>query len=323
MYLITGCAGFIGFHMSKLLLKKNHKIVGIDNLNSYYSVNYKKYRISKLKKNKNFIFYKFDLSQKKNVEKIFLNYKFTNVIHFAAQPGVMYSYKNPKSYYTNNVILTDLLVDQIKKNKIKHFIFSSSSSVYGDHKKYPINENFKFRPKNYYARTKITCEKLIKKKLKNTKTSIKIIRPFTVYGPYGRPDMLILKLLSLIGRNKTIKIYDFGNQMRDFTFVKDVVNIIYLLSNKIDKNLKILNICASRPIKINDIILLVQNILNKKIKLRYENKRKGEMKITYGSNTKLIKYIKFKKFTTIKNGLHETIKWFKKFNNKNLFIKIK
>ena len=108
MYLITGCAGFIGFHMSKLLLKKNHKIVGIDNLNSYYSVNYKKYRISELKKNKNFTFYKFDLSQKKNVEKIFLNYKFTNVIHFAAQPGVIYSYKNPKSYYTNNVIVTDL-----------------------------------------------------------------------------------------------------------------------------------------------------------------------------------------------------------------------
>ena len=115
---------------------------------------------------------------------------------------------------------------------------------------------------------------MINKKLKNTETSVKIIRPFTVYGPYGRPDMLILKLLSLIRRNKTIKIYDYGNQMRDFTFIKDVVDIIFLLSKKIDHNLKVFNICASKPIKINNIILLVQDILNKKIKLKYEHKRK-------------------------------------------------
>ena len=323
MYLVTGCAGFIGFHMCKLLLEKKYKVVGIDNLNSYYSENYKKYRVSKLKNYKNFIFYKYDLNQKKNIQKLFLSYKFYNVIHFAAQPGVMYSYKNPKSYLRNNVDATDLLVDQIKKNRIKHFIFSSSSSVYGDHKRYPINENFKFKPKNYYAKTKITCEKLIKKKLKNTTTSVKIIRPFTVYGPYGRPDMLILKLLSLIRRNKTVKIYDFGNQKRDFTFVDDVVHIIYLLSKKIDPNFNVLNICASRPIKINDVILIVQNILNKKIKINYERKRKGEMKITYGSNKKLIKYINFKKFTNIKYGLKETIKWFQNFKNKKLLIKIK
>ena len=323
MYLITGCAGFIGFHMCELLLKKNYKVVGIDNLNSYYSSNYKKHRVSLLKKKKNFIFYKYDLTHKKKIQKLFLNHRFSNIIHFAAQPGVIYSYKNPKSYFRNNVYATDILVDQIKKNKINHFIFSSSSSVYGDHRKYPINENFKFKPKNYYAKTKITCEKLIRKKLKKTDTSVKIIRPFTVYGPYGRPDMLILKLLSLIKRNKTIKIYDYGNQMRDFTFVKDVVNIILQLSKKIDPNFKIFNICASKPIKINDIIKLVQNILNIKIRLKYENKRKGEMKITYGSNKNLSKYIKLKKFTNIKDGLYETIKWFKKFKNRNLLIKIK
>ena len=323
MYLVTGCAGFIGFHMCKLLLKKGYKVVGIDNLNSYYSSNYKKSRIFELKKKKNFIFYKFDLNQKNKIQKIFSNYNFSNTIHFAAQPGVIYSYKNPNSYYRNNVKATQLLVDQIKKNKIKHFIFSSSSSVYGDHKRYPIKENFKFKPKNYYAKTKISCEKLIKKKLENSNTSVKIIRPFTVYGPYGRPDMLILKLLSLIKRNKTIKIYDQGNQLRDFTFVNDVVNIIFLLSKKIDKNLKIFNICASNPIKINDVILLVQNILKKKIKLQYAHKRKGEMKITYGSNSKLINYIKFGKFTNINDGLKKTIKWFKKFKNKKLFIKIK
>ncbi len=323
MYLVTGCAGFIGYHMCELLLKKKYKVVGIDNLNSYYSISYKTHRVSLLKRNKNFKFHKLDLNQKKKINQLFLNNTFSNVIHFAAQPGVMYSYKNPRSYYRNNVNATDILIDQIKKNEIKHFIFSSSSSVYGDHKKYPIYENFKFKPKNYYAKTKISCEKLIKKKLKNTKTSVKIIRPFTVYGPYGRPDMLILKLLSLITRNKTIKIFDYGNQMRDFTFIKDVVNIIFLLSKKLDSNLKVFNICASKPIKINDIILLLQNILNKKIKLRYASKRKGEMKITYGSNDKLIKYIKFKNFTAIKDGLKETIKWFNEFKNKSLFIKIK
>ena len=135
--------------------------------------------------------------------------------------------------------------------------------------------------------------------------------------------MLILKLLSLIKRKKIINIYDYGNQMRDFTFIKDVVNIIFLLSKKTNQKLKVFNICASKPIKINDIILLVQNILNKKIKLRYETKRKGEMKITYGSNKKLVKYTNFRSFTAIEDGLNETIKWFKKFKNKKLFIKIK
>ncbi len=323
MYLVTGCAGFIGFHMCELLLKKNYKVVGIDNLNSYYSVNYKTHRVSLLKRNKNFKFYKFDLNQKKKIYQLFCNNTFSNVIHLAAQPGVIYSYKNPKSYYKNNVNATDILIEQIKKNKIKHFIFSSSSSVYGDHRKYPIDENFKFKPKNYYAKTKISCEKLIEKKLKNSETSVKIIRPFTVYGPYGRPDMLILKLLSLIERNKTIKIYDYGNQIRDFTFIRDVVNIIFLLSKKLDRNLKVFNICASKPIKINNIIFLAQSILNKKIKIRYAFKRKGEMKITYGSNKRLIKYIKFKKFTAIKDGLNETLKWFKEFKNKSFFIKIK
>ena len=323
MYLITGCAGFIGFHMCKLLLKKNCKVVGIDNLNSYYSVKYKNYRVSILKRDKNFIFYKYDLNQKKKIKKLFLDYNFTNIIHFAAQPGVIYSYKNPSSYYRNNVNATLILIDEIKKNNIKHFIFSSSSSVYGDHKKYPISENFKLKPKNYYAKTKISCEEMIKRKFKNSKTSIKILRPFTVYGPYGRPDMLILKLLSLIKRDKTIKIYDHGKQLRDFTFINDVVNIIFLLSKKIDKNFQILNICGSKPIKINDVILLVQNILKKKIKLQYKDKRKGEMKVTFGSNKKLMKYINFKKFTSIQDGLSETVKWFQKFKNKNLFIKIK
>ena len=323
MYLITGCAGFIGFHMCEFLLKKKYKVVGIDNLNPYYSTNYKNHRVLILKKNKNFKFYKFDLNQKKKISDLFSKNTFTKVLHFAAQPGVIYSYKDPKSYYKNNVIATDILIDQIKKNKIKHFIFSSSSSVYGDQKKYPIDENFKFKPKNYYAKTKITCEKLINKKLKNSGISVKIIRPFTVYGPYGRQDMLILKLLSLIKRRKIINIYDYGNQMRDFTFVKDVVNIIFLLSKKSNQKLKVFNICASKPIKINNIILLVQNILNKKIKLRYETKRKGEMKITYGSNKKILKYINFRSFTEVEDGLNETIKWFNKFKNKNLFIKIK
>ncbi len=323
MYLITGCAGFIGFHMCKLLLKKNYKVVGVDNLNPYYSVKYKNHRVSILKKNKNFIFYKYDLSKKKKIKKIFLDHSFKNIIHFAAQPGVIYSYKNPSSYYKNNVNATKVLIDEIKKNNIKHFIFSSSSSVYGDHRKYPISENFKLKPKNYYAKTKISCEKIIKRKLKKTKTLVKIIRPFTVYGPYGRPDMLILKLLSLIKRKKTIKIYDHGKQLRDFTYIDDVVNIIFLLSKKIDKNFQTLNICGSKPIKINDVILLVQNILKKKIKLQYKNKRKGEMKITFGSNKRLIKYIKYTRFTDIKNGLNETIKWFKEFKNKKLLIKIK
>lgn len=319
MYLITGCAGFIGFHLTKLLLDKNYEVIGIDSLNNYYSKKLKIERLKILKKDKKFRFFKIDLSNKKKIDQLLDKLDNFKLIHLAAQPGVVYSFKNPQSYYRNNVIATKVLVDKIKKKKIEQFIFISSSSVYGNQIKYPIKEDAKLKPINYYASTKIKCEKYIKNKLKNFNSSVKIVRPFTVYGPFGRPDMLILKYLNFIKRKKKIDIFNYGNHFRDFTYVNDVVRIIYKLSKIKNNNIQTFNICASNPIKINKILEYFEKKLDKKIPVNKKPKRVGEMEITFGSNNKLKRYINFQRFVPVSIGLKNTIEWYKKFKKKNLF----
>ena len=319
MYVVTGCAGFIGFHLTKFLLNKNFEVIGIDSLNNYYSKKLKIERLNILKKEKKFNFFKIDLSNKKKINQLFNKLNKFKLIHLAAQPGVVYSFKNPESYYKNNVLATKVLVDEIKKKKIDQFIFVSSSSVYGNQKKYPIKEDAKLKPINYYASTKILCEKYIKNKLKYFNSSIKIIRPFTVYGPFGRPDMLILKYLNFIKRKKKIDIFNYGNHLRDFTYVNDVVRIIYQLSKIKNDKIQTFNICASKPIKIDKILNYFEKILNKRIPVNKKPKRVGEMDITFGSNNKLKKFIKFQNFISIKTGLKNTIEWYKKFKKKELF----
>jgi UDP-glucuronate 4-epimerase len=247
--------------------------------------------------------------QKKN------NFK---LIHLAAQPGVIYSFKNPKSYYENNVLATKNLINSIINKNVSNFIFVSSSSVYGNQTKYPIKETASLKSLNYYANTKIICEKFIKRQLKKHQ-SVKIVRPFTVYGPFGRPDMLILKFLNFFREKKTINIYNFGNHIRDFTYVEDVAKVIYKLSKLKNKNIQTFNICASNPIKINKVIEYFEKFLKKKVNISRKPRRKGEMEITFGSNNKLKKYLKIKKFTPIELGLKKTINWYKSFPEKNLF----
>ena len=200
---ITGSAGFIGFHLSKKLLQdKKNTIIGIDSINSYYSTKVKKRRLALLNKNKNFKFIKANLIKKKKIENIFKKFKPTIVLHIAGQPGVLYSFKNPNSYKINNVNATKTICALSKKFSVKKFIFASSSSVYGDQKKFPIKESFIKKPKNYYAKTKLICEEIIKKTFLFSNTNFLIFRFFTIYGPYGRPDMFIHKLLNCIKLEK-------------------------------------------------------------------------------------------------------------------------
>ncbi len=318
MYLVTGAAGFIGYHMCKFLLRKKLKVLGLDSLNNYYSRRFKFKRLSILKKDKLFKFVKLDLCQKNKLHKLFKSYKFNKIIHLAAQPGVVYSYKNPQSYNRNNLKASKALFECIKKYKVNNFIFSSSSSVYGDHKKYPIKENFLLKPKNHYAKTKVKCEKIIIKKFKTDNISLKIVRPFTVYGPFGRPDMLILKMLNKIKKKKYVDIYNYGKHLRDFTYIDDVVKIIYMLSLRKKIGIETFNICASKPVEINSILKITKKILKKNLKINYKRKRKGEMNITYGSNQKIIDKLKYNKFVKIENGLRKTINWYNAFPNKNI-----
>ena len=313
-YLVTGAAGFIGFHLSKNLCKDKESIIlGIDSFHSYYSLKLKKLRVTLLKSNSNFSFSKIDLTNQKKVENIISEFKPDIIYHLAGQPGVIYSFKNPKSYLDNNILATKNIVTCIKKINFTKFIFASSSSVYGDQRNFPVGENFKLKPKNLYARTKQICERIIFNNL--DKKKFLIFRFFTVYGPLGRPDMFLASTLKKLSNNSPITIYNNGNHYRDFTYVVDVVNIlIKSIFNDIPLRHRIFNICASQPVKLLDLLKIINLKIKNKSKIVFKKKRKGEMIKTYGSNKLLKKTFKFKKFVNIKDGLNKTILSFKKYN---------
>lgn len=315
--LVTGSAGFIGFHLCLELLSKNHIVFGLDNLNKYYSRNYKLYRTNLLNKYKNFKFIKQDLRNINELKRKLDKIDVKAVYHLASQPGIMYSFKNPNQYLSNNILATKNLIQIYKSTNIEKFYFSSSSSVYGNKRKFPIKENYKLNPLNYYAETKKKCENLLIKGFKGNKIDLKIFRPFTVYGPFGRPDMLFLSYFNSIKRNSVFNLYNYGNYVRDFTYVKDVANILTLFLNVPKSKDKVFNICSSKPIRIKKFIHLINENYKRKVKLNYLPTRKGEMLRTYGSNYKLKKKIKFNKFTSIKQGIKNTLKWYLKFKNKN------
>ena len=310
--LITGVAGFIGFSIAeKLLKKKKIKIIGIDNLNSYYSKKLKLKRLQILKKNKNFSFYKIDLVNKKNLENIFKKNNFSTVFNLAAQAGVRYSFENPKSYTNSNIIGFINLIEMIKNYRINKFIFASSSSVYGDAKPFPKLEISELNPLNLYSLSKLSNEHFAKSMGKSMKTKIIGLRFFTIYGPWGRPDMLIMKYLIAAKKNKKFLLYNKGDNFRDFTYIDDAVCICEeLLYKKIKKNFDIFNICSSRPLHITKVIKEI-NKYTKKPKILKKPRDKADVYKTYGSNIKINKFLKRKiKFTNYKKGVKKTCDWF-------------
>ena len=311
--IITGSAGFIGFHLpQKFLQKKNNNIIGIDTINNYYSPKIKNFRLKILKGYKNFQFLKVNIIKKKKIEKIFKKFRPNVVLHIAGQPSVLYSFKNPNSYKLNNLHATKVISTLSKKYKVDKFIFASSSSVYGDQKNFPIQENFNKNPKNFYALTKLQCEHNIKKIFLKSKTKFLIFRFFTIYGPLGRPDMFIHKLLNSIKKGKKISLYNNGLNYRDFTYIDDVVKIFEKSIIKTPKR-NILNICRSNPIKTTVLVELIEKIYGKTSNKKLTGEVKGEMFKTHGSNKLLKSSIKNINFTDIKHGLKKTILTFKKF----------
>ena len=315
--LITGVAGFIGFHLANELLKKNNNILGVDNFNNYYSPKFKKQRLNLIKK-KNFKFLKFDLRNKKKLALVFKKFKPNAVYHLASQPGIMYSFKNPNTYISNNIKVTKNLIEQSIINNIDKFYFTSSSSVYGNKKKYPINENSLLKPINTYAKTKKECEKILLKYFKNTNIDLKIFRPFTVYGPFARPDMIFITYFKKAMKQENFFLFNNGEYVRDFTYVEDVVKILskFLKVGKIDN--KIFNICSSNPIKIKNLIKIINKYNFYKPNIVFKPYRNGEMIKTYGNNRLIKKTIKFKKFTNIERGIKKTLDWYIDFKNKDL-----
>jgi UDP-glucuronate 4-epimerase len=328
--LVTGSAGFIGFHVCKKLIEKGNTVIGIDNLNKYYDQNLKKARLKILhnitkSKKKRFIFFKTDISNRHKIKKIFSKFKFDKVLHFAAQAGVRYSLKNPSEYIKSNQIGFFNIIDLSKIYKTKHFIYASSSSVYGDNSKLPFSENSNTdQPRQIYAATKKSNELMAYSysSLYNLKTTG--LRYFTVYGPWGRPDMALFKFTQNILKKKKITVYNRGNHERDFTYIDDVVKLTLLASNNFRKSksksppYRILNVGSSSPIKLSKFINIIEKILNIKSKKRMLTLQPGDMIKTYSNSTKIFKLCKY----TIKSNHYENvlkfINWFKQYYFKKI-----
>lgn len=317
--LVTGCAGFIGFHLCNTLIKtkkRNIKIFGIDNLNNYYSKKLKLSRLALLKKSKKFSFKKIDISNFNKLEKFFQKKSFDLVINFAAQAGVRYALINPRAYIQSNIVGFHNLIELSKTFKVKKIIYASSSSVYGDRKKFPAIEKDRLFPKNIYAITKKNNEEIAE--LYSNIYNIKFIglRFFTVYGPWGRPDMMILKYINSVKNKKDFNLFNNGNFYRDFTFVDDAINQLLSLMYKSNKNKhEIYNICSNKPLNIKKALFSIKEIFGK-TNIRIKKGIDAEVFKTHGSNKKIINKTKVKKFTDFKSGLSKIYDWLQK--NKNL-----
>ncbi len=320
-FLVTGAAGFIGFHLSLRLLSDGHTVVGIDNLNSYYDIKLKKARLNILKKNsnkKNFIFFKQDLKNSKKLKKIFRRYNFNFVIHLAAQAGIRFSIKQPRQYIDSNIIGFYNILECVKDIKSK-LIFASSSSVYGKTNKRIFNENHKTsKPLQLYAATKKSNEVMGHAYYNLYNLTIIGLRFFTVYGPFGRPDMSIYKFTENIVKGKKIDLYNYGNHLRDFTNIIDVIDCVINCVKKYKDNKKpkfeIFNVGNSKPIKINYLVQLISKALQKKSKKKYIKIQMGDMKNTKASISKSRDLLNFKPKITIEMGVRRFVNWYKHYN---------
>ena len=307
--LVTGSSGFIGFHVCYKLLKHRYKILGLDNHNNYYDPKLKQKRLNLLKKFNNFRFLKIDIKNKKKIHNILQKHRPTIIIHLAAQAGVRYSFLKPQKYIDTNITGFTNILEGMKEYKLNNFIYASSSSVYGDCKIFPFKENLSLNPLNFYGQTKLMNEKIANLYEKNFNIKTIGLRFFTVYGPYGRPDMFIPKIFDKIKKGKTIDLFNNGNHFRDFTFVGDVSNIILKMIKRIDnkKLSNIYNICNGRSYNIKKIIKLIEKETNQKLKIKNKPFQMGDMFKTFGDSSKLKKSYKIKKFTSFEKGIKYTL----------------
>ena len=312
--LVTGCAGFLGYHICDELLKNNNStsIIGVDSINDYYSQGIKKKRLKDLKKNKNFLFYKIDISNEKKLKKIFNNHKFEIIIHLAAQAGVRHALKDPESYLDSNIKGFLNLIDNLKTNTVKKFIFASSSSVYGEGKKFPQSEEMKPKPINIYSSTKLLNEEIIRDYSNISKIKFIGLRFFTIYGSHGRPDMFLFKLLKSIFKKNSFYLNNYGNHLRDFTHVDDVKMIIKkLIDKKIKTKFQIFNVCSNNPISILRLISDVSKITSTNPKIVKVKRHKADVLKTHGSNIKIKKYLNIKIFRNIFEELLPIVNWYR------------
>ena len=320
--LITGCLGFIGYHITlKLLDNPKSDIIGIDNINDYYDVQLKKDRLKNLKKtSSNFQFRKIDIRNYEGLFKLLKKNKITHIVHLAAQAGVRNSIDTPRIYLENNITGFFNILEFSREFNIKHLIFASTSSVYGNAKSFPLTEEQNTdKPLSFYAATKKSNEVMAYSYSNMYKIPITGLRFFTVYGPYGRPDMSLFKFTKGILNKQPIPLFNKGNHVRDFTFVDDVVEGIKLILRKPPKGevpFDIFNIASGNPKSLKYFLRVIENKLNIKSQKKLKSMQKGDVYKTHASIRKMNKKFKYKPKFDIVSGISSFVDWYRNYFNK-------
>ena len=326
--LVTGAAGFIGFHASKRLLDSRYDVIGLDNLNNYYDINLKNDRLKILQEYDGFTFHKIDLKDQGEVESLFKKESPQRVIHLAAQAGVRYSIENPHVYIQSNIVGTFNILEGCRRNQVEHLVYASSSSVYGLNTKYPFSVHDKSsHPVSLYGATKISSELMAHSYSHLYKLPTTGLRFFTVYGPWGRPDMAYFLFTKSILASEPIDLYNQGNMIRDFTYIEDIVEGVCRIIKKIpDPNsnwsgsdpdpasstapYRLYNIGSNRPTPLMDYVKEIEKNLGVKAKLNLMPMQGGDVKKSHADVDDLVKDFEYSPKWNIQNGIKSFIQWY-------------
>ena len=318
--LITGVAGFIGSRTADLLLHNNSNVIGIDNLNDYYDVKIKRYRLNNLIKNKNFSFYKTDIENLKEIKSIFQNNKIDAVINLAARAGVRFSLENPFIYASTNYTGSLNILDQMRYHNIKKYVMASTSSIYAGSEMPYIESSAVNQPISPYAASKKAAELIAYTYSHQFNLDVTIVRYFTVYGPAGRPDMSVLRFIKWIDQGKPIVLFGDGTQSRDFTYIDDIANGT-IAATKNFSNYEIINLGGGKnPISINMLISKIENLIGKKSVIDQKPFHSADVDSTWADISKARNILDWLPKISLDEGLEKTVKWY--FENKSWLNKI-
>ena len=326
--LVTGAAGFIGHQTTLKLLARGDTVIGVDNLNDYYDVSLKKARLQDIAKHpqaSNFKFIKLDLADTSATEALFIAEQPERVIHLAAQAGVRYSLQNPHAYVQSNLVAFTNILEGCRHNKVEHLVYASSSSVYGGNTKLPFSEQDTVdHPVSLYAATKKANELMAHTYSHLYGIPTTGMRFFTVYGPWGRPDMSPFLFADAILNNKAIKVFNHGDMMRDFTYIDDIVEGVVRVADKpatpeVNSSVpyRVFNIGNNQPEKLMDFIGILENAFGKVAEKEFLPMQAGDVKATYADTSALESWVGFKPYTPLKEGVAKFANWYKAYYSKS------